>query len=106
MDFEGYKVTCNAVSPIAATRINPGRKVAEYWKRLYEAGLITRKTCEDSSDPPHPEHIPPIILYLCTEHAANINGHVFGASGGRIALIPIQLKSRASTKKASGQWMN
>ncbi|HTY62545.1 MAG TPA: SDR family NAD(P)-dependent oxidoreductase [Acidobacteriota bacterium] len=94
MDFEGYHITCNAISPIAATRINPGRKVAEYWERLYEAGLITREICEDSSDPPHPEHIPPIILYLCTEHAANINGHVFGASGGRIALYsnPTEIK--------------
>jgi 3-oxoacyl-[acyl-carrier protein] reductase len=94
MDFEGYHITCNAISPIAATRINPGRKVAEYWKGLYEAGLITREICEDSSDPPHPEHIPPIILYLCTEHAANINGHVFGASGGRIALYsnPTEIK--------------
>ena len=33
MDFEGYHVTCNAISPIAATRINPGRKVAEYWQK-------------------------------------------------------------------------
>jgi NAD(P)-dependent dehydrogenase (short-subunit alcohol dehydrogenase family) len=94
MDFEGYKITCNAISPIAATRINPGRKVAEYWQNLYQAGLITREICEDSSDPPHPEHIPPIILYLSTEHAANINGHVFGVSGGRIALYsnPTEIK--------------
>ena len=95
MDFDGYKITCNAISPIAATRINPGRKAAEYFRKLYQAGLITRGICDDSSDPPHPEHIPPIILYLCTEHAAGINGHVFGASGGRIALYsnPTEIKS-------------
>jgi NAD(P)-dependent dehydrogenase (short-subunit alcohol dehydrogenase family) len=94
MDFDGYKITCNAISPIAATRINPGRKAAEFYKKLYKAGLITRGICDDSSDPPHPEHIPPIILYLCTEYAANINGHVFGASGGRIALYsnPTEIK--------------
>lgn len=95
MDFDGYKITCNAISPIAATRINPGRKAAEFFLKLYQAGLITRGICDDSSDPPHPEHIPPIILYLCTEHAASINGHVLGASGGRIALYsnPTEIKS-------------
>jgi hypothetical protein len=45
-------------------------------------------------DPPPAEHIPPIILYLCTEQAANISGHVFGASGGRVALYsnPTEIK--------------
>jgi NAD(P)-dependent dehydrogenase (short-subunit alcohol dehydrogenase family) len=95
MDFDGYKITCNAISPIAATRINPGPKAAPYFQKLYQAGLITKGICDDSSDPPHPEHIPPIILYLCTEHGADINGHVFGASGGRIALYsnPTEIKS-------------
>jgi hypothetical protein len=63
--------------------------------KLYQAGLIAEGVRDDSSGPPHPEHIPPIILYLCTEHAAGINGHVFGASGGRIALYsnPTEIKS-------------
>jgi 3-oxoacyl-[acyl-carrier protein] reductase len=94
MDVSGYKITCNAISPIAATRINPGRKAAEFYQKLYQAGLITRAICEASSDPPHPEHIPPMILYLSTEHAANINGHVFGTFGGRVALYsnPSEIK--------------
>lgn len=94
MELDGYNITCNAISPIAATRINPGREAADFFRKLYQAGLITRGICDDSSDPPHPEHIPPIILYLCTEQAVGINGHVFGASGGRIALFsnPTEIK--------------
>jgi NAD(P)-dependent dehydrogenase (short-subunit alcohol dehydrogenase family) len=94
MEISGYKITCNAISPLAATRINPGRKVADFFESLYRAGLITRQLCEDSIDPPPPEHIPPIILYLCTEEAAHINGHVFGASRGRVALYsyPTEVK--------------
>jgi NAD(P)-dependent dehydrogenase (short-subunit alcohol dehydrogenase family) len=94
MELGGYNITCNAISPIAATRINPGRKAAQYWQMLYKAGFVTRQICDDSTDPAHPEHIPPIILYLSTEQAADINGHVFGASGGRIALYsnPTEIK--------------
>lgn len=94
LEFEGHKITCNAIAPLAATRINPGRRVADFFQRLYQAGLISRQMCDESSDPPPPEHIPPIVLYLSTEQAANINGHVFGASRGRIALYsnPTEIK--------------
>jgi 3-oxoacyl-[acyl-carrier protein] reductase len=102
LELDKYKITCNAVAPIAATRINPGRKVADFWKRLYQSGLITRELCDISIDPSPPEHIPPIILYLCTEQAASINGHVFGASGGRVALYSNPSEKKGLYKK--GVW--
>ena len=63
-------------------------------QQLYQAGLITKQVCDDSSDPPEPKEIPPIILYLATDEAANINGHIFGASRGRVALFshPTEVK--------------
>jgi len=85
VELEGYGVTCNAIVPIAETRMSP-RGGGEVWQRLYRAGLITRQICEDSSDPAGPEHIPAIVLYLATDQAANVNGQVFGASRGRVAL--------------------
>ena len=94
LESGGYKITCNAIAPIAATRMNPGRRAADMWQQLYRAGLVSRQVCDESIDPPPPEHIPPIILYLSTEQAANINGHVFGASRGRVALYsnPTEIK--------------
>jgi len=85
MALEGYGITCNAIIPIAETRMSP-RRGGDMWDRLYRAGLITRQICEESSDPPGPEHIPAVILYLATDEAANINGQVIGASRGRVAL--------------------
>jgi NAD(P)-dependent dehydrogenase (short-subunit alcohol dehydrogenase family) len=94
LELEGYNITCNAIAPIASTRLNPGRKASDFWCRLYQAGLITQQIRDDSTDPPPPEHIPPIILYLSTEQARYINGHVFGASRGRVALYsnPTEIK--------------
>ena len=42
-----------------------------------------------------PDDVAPIVVYLCTDAAANINGATFGASGGRIDLHtdPIPVKS-------------
>jgi NAD(P)-dependent dehydrogenase (short-subunit alcohol dehydrogenase family) len=85
MALEGYHITCNALVPIAETRMSPkGGK--EGWERLYKARLINRQIYEESIDPPPPEHIPPIVMYLATDEAVNLNGQVIGASRGRVAL--------------------
>ena len=84
MKLEGLKITCNAIAPIARTRLN--QPAPGMWDNLYEAGIINRQIYEDSSTPPDPEEIAPIVCYLATDEAENISGKVFGASRGRIAL--------------------
>jgi NAD(P)-dependent dehydrogenase (short-subunit alcohol dehydrogenase family) len=84
MKLEGHKITCNAIAPIARTRLN--RDAAPMWDALYKAGVIDRQLYEDSVNPASPEEIPPIVCYLATDQAENINGRVFGATRGRIAL--------------------
>jgi NAD(P)-dependent dehydrogenase (short-subunit alcohol dehydrogenase family) len=85
MKLEGYRITCNAIAPIALTRLTRmGDRTM--WDRSYQAGIIDRQIYEDSVTPPSPEEIPPIVLYLATDQAENVNGRVFGASRGRVAL--------------------
>ncbi len=85
MALEGYGITCNAIIPVAETRMSP-RRGGDIWKRLYDAGLITKQICDESSDPPGPEHVVAAVLYLATDESSNINGQVIGASRGRVAL--------------------
>jgi NAD(P)-dependent dehydrogenase (short-subunit alcohol dehydrogenase family) len=93
MAVEGRDITCNAIVPIADTRMSPKRG-RENWERLYKAGLINKQIFEESCDPPGPEHIPAIVLYLASDEASNINGQVLGASRGRVALYskPTEVK--------------
>jgi NAD(P)-dependent dehydrogenase (short-subunit alcohol dehydrogenase family) len=93
MAVDDYNVTCNALVPIADTRMSPKGGAAS-WQRLYKAGLITRQICEESCNPPGPEHIPAVVLYLSSDEARPINGQVLGASRGRVALYsqPTELK--------------
>jgi NAD(P)-dependent dehydrogenase (short-subunit alcohol dehydrogenase family) len=92
MKLEGYKITCNAIAPIARTRLN--RPAPQMWDGLYKAGIIDRQLYEDSINPADPKEIPPIVLYLATDQAENITGRVFGATRGRIALYsePVEIK--------------
>ncbi len=84
MKLDGYKITCNAIAPVARTRLNTS--VPQMWVPLLEAGIINRQLFEDSANPPPPEEIAPIVCYLATDQAENVSGKVFGASRGRVAL--------------------
>jgi NAD(P)-dependent dehydrogenase (short-subunit alcohol dehydrogenase family) len=90
-----YSVTCNAFAPIAATRMTMSDEVVKgTWKRV-EAGVMSKAEAELMLAMPGPEHIPPIIIYLATDQAWNINGQVFHAEGGRVGIYsePIEVKS-------------
>jgi NAD(P)-dependent dehydrogenase (short-subunit alcohol dehydrogenase family) len=88
-DMGRYGVTCNAFAPWAKTMIIPPEKRAGRFRRMYEAGFLTRQQYEeiiDSDYRPTSETIPPLLIYLCTDEAADINGQVFDIKGGNISI--------------------
>ncbi|MFC1893346.1 SDR family NAD(P)-dependent oxidoreductase [Chloroflexota bacterium] len=77
-----YGITVNAITPNAATR-----------SRVKPAG--TREL-------PEPEDVAPIVVFLATDAAANINGCIFDSFGGEISLYcdPTPIK----TIHKDGRW--
>jgi NAD(P)-dependent dehydrogenase (short-subunit alcohol dehydrogenase family) len=84
MMLGGYNITCNAMVPIAATRIGPRGGPGS--DRTYKEGLVNRQLYEEGQNPPGPEHVVGPVLYLCTDQAANFNGQIIGSSRGRVAV--------------------
>jgi NAD(P)-dependent dehydrogenase (short-subunit alcohol dehydrogenase family) len=76
--MQKYGVTCNAIFPGAATRmtdtIPAGRTVGTLSASESAAGT-----------PMDPVNVPPIIIYLSSDEAADVTGQCFGASGYRIS---------------------
>lgn len=101
-----YGVTCNAVSPEAATRFTLAPDVVEGIRKRYEAGLITKERFDEIMSMPPPECVAPLIAYLCTDAAANINGQVFRAAGGEVAIYsePVRAKVIYKDYKKDGLW--
>lgn len=94
-----YGVTANCFAPVAATRMTLNDEVIQgTWKRV-EAGVMTKEQAEQVLNMPGPEFIPPIIVYLATDEAANINGQVFHAEKGRIAIYSEPIEVRAIYKE-------
>ena len=100
-----YGVTCNAVAPMAATRMTVTEEVKAGWRKRYEAGLITKEHLDELLNMPGPEYIPPIVTYLVSDKAANINGQVFHIEKGRVAIYSEPVEVRAIYKtEARGMW--
>ena len=98
-----YGVTCNCFAATAKTRmtVNPG--VEAGMKKRYESGLITKERLDELLNPPEIETVAPMVIYLASEKAADINGHIFDIMGGKLALYsePEQVKS---IFKLKGLW--
>ena len=94
-DLGKYGVTCNAISPMVETRLFPGT-VDEYRvahgpgpTRDQTAGIGPSPPIAEWEGPGHPDdpdNVAPIVVYLCTYAAPNINGFLFGVRRGSIFL--------------------
>ena len=77
-----YGVTCNAIAPLASTRMT-------------DRGLAASSAQREGAEPPSagaggtamdPKNIVPIIVWLASDEGGVANGRIFGASGHRISL--------------------
>ena len=101
-DLGRYGVTVNAICPVAGTRMT----VTDAYLRARELRKTQGIQREDrgTGEIEHldPNDVAPMVVYLASEHAANVNGQFFLCYGGAIALIsqprPVQ------TLFKSGVW--
>ena len=86
-DLGRYGVTCNAIAPGASTRMTQSVPDASRELRA-RAGIATPggprpATTMSMRDP---EYVAPMVGYLCTDDAWNINGQIFHVAGGTVGL--------------------
>jgi NAD(P)-dependent dehydrogenase (short-subunit alcohol dehydrogenase family) len=84
-DLKGTGVTANVLAPGASTRTYvdalPGLEAA------HKAGQLSDEMWARAKKGPGPvEHVPPIVVWLCTDEAAGISGKVFHSAGGRVSI--------------------
>ncbi|MBE0415630.1 MAG: SDR family NAD(P)-dependent oxidoreductase [Dehalococcoidia bacterium] len=112
-DMGRYGVTCNAIRPMAATRMTMTPELAAAWAKRAETGVggpaIPGVGAPAEAGAPlaglgamAPEAVSPFVVFLCTDEAANINGCNFSVGGGDIRLFSEPQHIRSIHKK--GIW--
>jgi len=95
-DMGKYGVTCNALRPLAATRLTLSPELEAAWEKKGMGDAV--KQMKQST----PEMVAPLVVYLCTDQAANVNGYDFEVGGGKIGVFS-QPEVTAKIEKA-GIW--
>ncbi|MBI2723729.1 MAG: SDR family oxidoreductase [Chloroflexi bacterium] len=86
-DLGRYGVTCNAVAPFAATRMTT--QISDSSRELRARAGITGAAAPRPPSVPvlrDPEYVAPMVAYLCSDDAWNINGQIFHVGGGNVGL--------------------
>ncbi len=85
LDIGKYGVTCNAIRPRARTRMTdtPELRAAMEKARAMGASLDML----DDVTKMEPEDVSPLVVWLCTDEAADINGCDFIVGTGQISLL-------------------
>jgi NAD(P)-dependent dehydrogenase (short-subunit alcohol dehydrogenase family) len=94
-DLGRYGVTCNAIAPMAITRMTAS--VPQQQRAGAPAGVVSAAVQEM-----RPEQIAPMALYLATDEAWNINGQIFHVSGGMVSLA--RPETPVATINKNGKW--
>jgi NAD(P)-dependent dehydrogenase (short-subunit alcohol dehydrogenase family) len=80
MEMGRYGVTCNAISPIAATRMTTGLAMTD-------AAKAAADESEVAFDPLDPKAASPVVAYLASEESAWISGQVLRIEGDTVIVM-------------------
>lgn len=88
-DMARYNVTCNAIRPNAGTRLTLSDELKEAWKKAGMEANIAR------AEAAKPDDIAPIVVWLASDAATEVNGRTFYVQSGIVALYsePVYEKS-------------
>ena len=111
LDLGRYGVTVNAIRPRAGTRLTLSPELraamqrARASRRSGESGSGEETGAEQAVsqlDALAPEMVAPLVVYLCTDAAANVNGRDFVVGGDEVSLMSLPVK--AATIHREGGW--
>jgi NAD(P)-dependent dehydrogenase (short-subunit alcohol dehydrogenase family) len=108
LDLGRYGVTVNAIRPRAGTRLTLTPELRAAMERAREAarsGQGSQSSAQGAiamMDELKPEFVAPLVVFLCTDAASNINGRDFIVGGNEISLVSLPDKQRSIFRE--GGW--
>ncbi len=102
-DLGQYGITCNAISPSAETRMTQSVPDAARELRA-QSGIASAALATVAPRPRPPKAIAPVVVWLCTDEASDVNGQVLYVSGGLVGLMSQPTPGRVIAKPGAERW--
>jgi len=101
-DLGKYGVTANSICPVAATRMTLTPEVMKAREIRKQQGIIREERALNQLEQLHPEDIAPMVVFLASDHAKNVNGQFFLCAGPSVSLIALPRPIKTIYKP--GRW--
>jgi len=86
-DLGKYGVTTNSICPVAATRMTLTPEVLRAREIRKQQGIIREESALRQLENLQPEDVAPMVAFLASDFAANVNGQFFLCAGTSISLL-------------------
>jgi NAD(P)-dependent dehydrogenase (short-subunit alcohol dehydrogenase family) len=102
-DLGRYGITVNAICPVAGTRMTLTEQYLRSREVRKQQGIQREDRGTGQIENLDPDDVAPMVVFLASDHAANVNGQFFLCYGGSIALVS-QPRPVRTLFKSDGYW--
>lgn len=86
-DLGKYGVTVNSIAPVAATRMTLTPEFLKAREIRKQQGIIREERALAQLEDLKPEDVAPVVVFLASDYATNVNGQFFLCAGGSVSLL-------------------